>query len=502
MSTTMSFETENTKYLSDYDNIIGLPPRIATGLEVDDIDAHKKLGHMPMCRITPAYPMNVAEVEKSLHLYKADHSKGISKWIEIVNSVSEKSGLGLQMSDGSRGLLVAYLNETTISESFSNEYAMSKFEELANVGSSTIRELRLMTGARTGREALDKITGMMKEGGGILGEIAGLGTDIFGRIFGGVENFLANRGLGRLLSGSKVDFPMIWQNSTYQSSYSITTRLCNPDRLDEEAYKKRIIWPLVKILAMTVPIIDTDEETGANVYATYSQPLLCSVECSGLWQIRVGYIANVEVIKGSDQNDINFNMRPNIVDIRITFGELYNTMTNDHSDTSQKTTLVTYTKNLLRKTQFEPWSGPSSISLSTSDMLAYSVGQMPGATVTETSTTQLAQNKLYSLSEPEQPEYNSLSESYTQTSIANANALVTMQYNDLVNVQPSSNTSDKLIYTTDENYSIQINKNKDSLAKISNDTGEVTKMLAIIMQENGTSYNLVLLDTSQYSDYS
>ena len=164
----------------------------------------------------------------------------------------------------------------------------------------------------------------------------------------------ALKGGGNLISGSKVDFRLIWNGSTFSPSYSFTVRLYNPYPQSYDAYKQTIIYPLARLLALMVPLSDSPH--------TYTFPLLCRVNCPGLFRIYAGYISSLDLIKGGENNDIAFNQLPGTVDIRITINELFSTMVAqkeedgfvDNAD-NQRPTLKKYILTMLGEAECEPF---------------------------------------------------------------------------------------------------------------------------------------------------
>lgn len=300
-------------------SIIGLPPSI----DHDPVNRNAlwTVASMPICRIWPQKASTLGE-STGLHLFSL--VDGIAEWRKIVKSASSESSS--YSADGDSYLDIAYLNETSISETFNNEYGGSKFEEIGNITGGALSELRQITGGRNVKEVFGRLAEKTAEIP-MIGGAVGAALETIGAIGGVGEAALQKTGLGleKLLMGSKVDFPQIWKNASYSTNYSITCRLYNPVPLSKEQYKKRILEPLVKLLAFVVPQTDIDKDTGKSLL-TYYIPLLCKVKCSGLWEIRAGFISSIEVIKGGEANDISFHQRPGMVDLRISFGELYGVM--------------------------------------------------------------------------------------------------------------------------------------------------------------------------------
>jgi hypothetical protein len=308
------------------DRIIGLPPdyyKNPTLLQVLKVSA------MPVVALYPALPKyGQSDAKKTgLQLFSLDYKKGLKQYNEIISNANEALAEVLPTINGigklDSCLYVAFLNDTSFAESFNIEFGQSKFEELGNSFSSTLQEVRYITGASD----IGASTKALGESFGAQGGIIGGGLETFfkgaGAALGAGADVLNKLlpGLGQILSGSKVDFPMIWRGASYNPSYSLTVRLYNWGVLNEEAFIKNIVGPIVKLLAFTMPVSDSE--------STYTFPVLCTAISPGLFKIKSGYISSIEVIKGGENLDISWWQRVGSVDLKITINDLYKTMIAD-----------------------------------------------------------------------------------------------------------------------------------------------------------------------------
>jgi hypothetical protein len=124
--------------------------------------------------------------------------------------------------------------------------------------------------------------------------------------------------LDRLLTGARLDFPMVWKSSGYQPSYSLTVRLYNPQPASLESTKKYIVGPIIALMLLAVPI--TTDGT------TYSWPYLHKIISPGVFELDPGFIQNITVIKGGDQQQISQQQTLAMADVRIDVGSLYSSM--------------------------------------------------------------------------------------------------------------------------------------------------------------------------------
>ena len=246
------------------------------------------------------------------------------------------------------GIEIAFLADNFPTDSFTNEYGENFLQKFTNVASEGASSIAQIMGANKASDAWKTLQGSLSKSdnkmvsmfGGLMsgvGNIAGAGNKALSTIP------VFKQGLGlvdKLLAGSRIDFPMVWKSSGFQPSYSLTCRLYNPFPQSEEATKKFIIGPIVAIMLMAVP--------RAQDSATYTWPFLHRIECPGIFNLNPGFISNVTVVKGGDQQQISFQQRLGIVDVRIDIGSLYSSMMGGVSSvSSQRPTVYDYATNLM-----------------------------------------------------------------------------------------------------------------------------------------------------------
>lgn len=328
---------------TNYEEIIGLPPLLYT--EEDDIaDKRKKLilNTMNVLEVIPGFPGQFNPESGGLRLYSFDDEKGKEYYNKLVKNCLP------DLKNNIDTIKVAFLNENSFSESWSNDFGESIVEEALNFGIPTARELRLLYGSTTLSEALKRFSDLALEGSNkaagselervwnFLNEMGAYGVNILSSGIRVAEEYVASFGgsfggmaksLRQVIYGSNVDFPLVWRGSSFSPSYSITVRLFNPFNLGlfgkdtgftEEQQEKFIIEPLVKLLVLAVPISDSN--------STFFSPLLCRVRCPGLFSVKMGYISSIDVIKGGDTNDVSYFQKPGTIDVKVTFSDLYTSM--------------------------------------------------------------------------------------------------------------------------------------------------------------------------------
>jgi hypothetical protein len=137
-----------------------------------------------------------------------------------------------------------------------------------------------------------------------------------------------------LAAGGRIDFPMLWKNSTYTPSYTMTIRLYNPNPNSRRATSKFIIGPIAALLLLGLPM-----SVGAGAY---SWPFIHRFYSPGIYDLDPGYISSITVVKGGDQQQIAWKQRMGLVDVRIDFGSVFNSILSNASSSRNRPTLQGY----------------------------------------------------------------------------------------------------------------------------------------------------------------
>lgn len=297
-------------------DIIGLPPGGYTTTDV--IEAS-----MPIASITPCEPV----MELAITVFR------IEPQVDKYKALLKAHGFTMR----GNSIKVAFLADNFPTDTFQNEYGESFLNKITDVASQGAGELAQMMGAKSATEALqamgETFSGMGKEMGGLGGTIiggvgkaatgVGAGTEKAIKYLESKEGGIGALGGGaklisRMLAGHRVDFPQVWKNSGFQPSYTMTVRLYNPNPANPLSTKKYIIGPICALMLLGLP----RTEDGS----TYSWPFLHKIKATGIYGLDPAFISNVTVIKGGDQQNIAWNQAMGMVDVRIDFGSLFNSM--------------------------------------------------------------------------------------------------------------------------------------------------------------------------------
>jgi hypothetical protein len=320
--------------LTPFRGIFGLPP-------ASHVSDSMIVNSMPVMDITPGKP----NFESGLTLFSVDDDW--TSYHKILNT------LGYQLSTNE--IKLAFIADNFPTDTFSNEYGETFLQKFTDVASQGMQQIAQMTGAETGTKAMANLGQSFQsvggEVGGMMGDIiSGVGSGAAktaaglqslkksmagSKMLGGAANMV-----DKMLAGHRVDFPNIWRNSGFTPSYTATIRLYNPNPGNPESTKRHIIGPLAVILCLAIPRSDDGK--------TFNWPFFHKIKSAGIYGLDPAVITNVTVVKGGDQQQISFNQKLAMVDVRIDFTSLYSTMILEENKTfeTHKPTVNNYLNSL------------------------------------------------------------------------------------------------------------------------------------------------------------
>ncbi len=351
--------TKNTINQTQIDFIPGMPPAqpmddIYVGPDgpvegIGDKTNTVVKNSMPLVRIYPGIPSFTkgASIFTRKPFFEAEVEGTETNYLSYKDLLNSH-GFSLSSNFHKNHLTLAYLADSFPTDSFTNEYGENFLQGLTDISSTTVSSLAQMFGVRTGKEALGKVTKAAKKAGGIF-ELGAAGVE---KGAGAVGKFLealpiagGTNIVSSLAAGARLDFPMVWKASGFQPSYTMTVRLYNPYPGSQEATNRYIAGPIAAIMLLGMPI--SADKSGS----TYSWPFIHRIWSPGIYDLDPAYISNITIIKGGDQQQIAYNQRLGIVDVRIDFGSLYSSMLATKLDITTRPTLKSYIKGI---------SGPNS----------------------------------------------------------------------------------------------------------------------------------------------
>lgn len=348
--TTISNIPEETKLFDEYDRIMGLPP-VHEIIHRGDYAYEQTLNRI----LQKSLVITLEPVSAQASLIAGDTGLNlftVQKYRRKTNSGGE-AGVESLFPAGIPGLKpmgdifkFAVQAENSFNESWSHDFGESTLESLTNVGSAIGSEAKQITNSTSLTDtAIKLLTSVSPE----LADAAKTGGNWAADLLPqGLKKSISDSnlvsGIAKIASGSKIDFPMIWRGSSFQPNYSFTVKLWNPYPSSLHHYIKYILNPLYHLLLFMCPISDSN--------FTYSFPVLCRMKCPGMGAIDAGFISNLDVVKGGDNNDISFKQRPGTVEVRFSIQSLYSTMIirGEQDALEDRPTLDKYMRDLLGET--------------------------------------------------------------------------------------------------------------------------------------------------------
>ena len=325
--------------------IIGWPGAISNDFPGLNAPSNSKMREhilrtMPIALISPMQQ----HTEAGLEISKV--SPAWKEYLEFLEPIGVTPSNNKGYGDGGC-LAVMFQDIAPFGETYTNQFAQSSI--LGSLENGILGDTAQEILYYTGKNIPQNLEALSKKGG-ILGNVgtAGLAakegmTNILGKA---MNQKKAESVVNALLSGQKIDFPMMWKSSAYTAQYDLTIRLYNPIANDDEMYGSLIVAPLVALLALTLP---KQAVQSGELDFTYQWPFLVKLVIEGVVQLDAGYVSNLTVIKGGDVNDRSWLGRPNIVDIRMSIGSLYNVALMSKSDPSSDQPTLKREKTQLEK---------------------------------------------------------------------------------------------------------------------------------------------------------
>lgn len=302
--------TPNSGTIIELPKVIGLPPWNLIN-RTNEI----MLSSIPVAEIFPSKPI----FTRGLDLFT--RGDDFTRYQNLLRKV------GYSVPDPSaKKIKVAFIADSFPTDTFQNEYGenfLQKFTDVASEGASSIAQF---LGARSASQAIRNLAGNLQGGGKIskgAGNILSGAASAFGQLKEAIGEVSpgAKRAINlvdRLATGARIDFPQVWKTSSYQPSYTMTVRLYNPQPQNDEATRRYIVGPIAALMLCGIPISDDG--------STYNYPFIHRIKAEGIYDLDPAFISSIAIVKGGDQQNISYNQRLAVVDVRIDFGSLYGTI--------------------------------------------------------------------------------------------------------------------------------------------------------------------------------
>lgn len=243
---------------------------------------------------------------KYFNNYKLESGDSPNIFDKITDSISDTILTAVDDSIvGSHQYLSIYVDpSTSFNETPSNEVSKSALEGKFDEMQSKIKEYSFFAYSNALGNELNTIQGWITN---IMDGISSIGSE------GGFLNSLLGKGKQQIVNGSNLIFPEIWQDSTYDKSYTISTTFISPYG-DKESIYLNCLVPMFHLLALALP-----KQTTAN---TYTSPFLVKMFSKGWFSCDMGIVESVQLDKGPDQS-WSVDGLPTQVKVSLTVKDLY-----------------------------------------------------------------------------------------------------------------------------------------------------------------------------------
>ena len=179
---------------------------------------------------------------------------------------------------------------TNYSESISNSTQQSTFKGMLDNASSAMKEIAFLTNSggvdESGIQKLGET--VIKEVGGLLGDVAGKITSGAGSLVERITSFGQN-----IVKGDNISMPDIYSGSSRTASITVTIPLkCVYG--NKYSYYFDYLVPLMHLLALAMP-----RATGAN---SYTSPFLVKVFMKGVINCNLGIVTDISIAHDENMN--------------------------------------------------------------------------------------------------------------------------------------------------------------------------------------------------------
>jgi hypothetical protein len=344
------------KFNETIDFVIGMPPVNPSDTQGSQVGEPSRgdlqVNSMPIVHIQPGIPnltrgidlMSRSPAYSSIaDEFQQTGSQRTGKRNSYVQML-RNLGFSLKQPHPSVGghLTCAYLADNFPTDTFTNEYGENFLQKITNVASEGMAGVSQMFGGRTMTDVINSILSQVGAGGGVTGTGADAVKAGLQKIGAGIKSAAPEGTTMRrilnsadiLAAGGRIDFPMLWKNSTFAPSYTMTIRLYNPNPASREITAKYIIGPVAALLLLGLP-----QSVGEGAY---SWPFIHRIWSPGIYNIDPAYISNITIVKGGDQQQIAWKQRMGVVDVRIDFGSVFNSILSNASESRNRPTLKGY----------------------------------------------------------------------------------------------------------------------------------------------------------------
>ena len=225
------------------------------------------------------------------------------RWSEVRNSAFRKYITSAEN-------VVFYLDGVnSVSESFSNSTVESQLVGQANGYSAMAREIQFLLGGDAGKFAEENKDGLAELGSAMTGAIGSL---VSKGVIAGIS-----KGWSGILHGGKLVFPELWDDSSFDRSYSINLKFVSPDPDPVSIFLNEFV-PLIHLICMTAP----RDFYSASMSNGFVAPFLVGACVRGLFNIDYGIITDLSIDKGGE-GMWTLDSLPMQINVSLTIKDLY-----------------------------------------------------------------------------------------------------------------------------------------------------------------------------------
>lgn len=221
-----------------------------------------------------------------------------------------------------------------ITRSYTNEYGDSTILPHGSILGEGAREIMQLTGRNT--EELEDL--LKSKAGGMIRTMAGKGVGAYNQGVNVVKNLgnMAANELGELGGAigagldamtalakspqSKIGWPKMWRDCSFEQSYQLQTRLYCHSTNNEDDYNNNIKACIAALEMFVCPKSDDG--------VLYTAPYIFEFDIPGMIHFPQAYCSSMNVVEGGDEGDFAQTGRPNVVDIQMTIQNNYSISVN------------------------------------------------------------------------------------------------------------------------------------------------------------------------------
>lgn len=212
---------------------------------------------------------------------------------------------------------------SSVSETISNQYGSSQFEEESKSKAQQIRQNE-WSADQGGR-----VHNFMKT-------LSNLGTSFKERFTGANTR----EDTAAILSGYELTFPKMWKEHEFSKNYNISFTFTSPYG-DPHSIFMYVYYPLLILLTLSLPV-------NGNTPESYAAPFILRVDAPGLLVSDAAVIRDLSFTRGGSSHDFTETGLPLSMQVTLSIEDLYSSliMARDHQELNRNGTTANYLSNL------------------------------------------------------------------------------------------------------------------------------------------------------------